>query len=589
MKRFTIICGIAALVMASACSKINEKENQTSSQTITCIAPNDGTKSYVDGLNVKWQEGDEVIVIENGYTTEAGNAYYQLSSGANTTSAKFTKKSGRNIAAGTNVTAFSFKKYFWVGDKYYYDIPNNPELVAYSAPNASPVQQYVPMIAKNIQMGAPFVFEHLASAIRLKITNNYGTPVTITEITISSDQASISGRRELNPADWSEKIYATYKYNITSSGTVALEVGETKFVDFIVSKETQTNLKVMISTNVDKKFVYKKASFTPQVGTIHSFTTSLDDAHIHSAEYLIRVDNAGEFVPYDIEGPFPSTPTTKIELQSKDGVQMDKSGLSLLTSKIKNLSTTSIDIDLTGVKTAFTEFPQNVMTVLGTKLNNLYLPLTVTSLPAYGAILTGCTNAKLHIHKNITKVGWIQWGGTVVKGNALNEGAGFFVDGDNPNYSSAGGVLYSKDRKTLIERIAFKTDDEGTVVIPEGVTTLAEYALSNHPFVTSYTFPSTLTTIKGSVFYSTASLVEMVFTSPNAPTVGCELNDNSGYIIIDTGNADQDNKSLAGYQKAFAGKLKNWTIKTKAAVQAMQNAVIDNLSSNNEEYSNNLW
>ena len=135
--------------MASACSKINEKENQTSSQTITCIAPNDGTKSYVDGLNVKWQDGDEVIVIENGYTTEAGNAYYKLSSGANTTSAEFTKKSGRDIAAGTDVTAFSFKKYYWVGDKYYYDIPNNPELVAYSAPNASPVQQYVPMIAKN--------------------------------------------------------------------------------------------------------------------------------------------------------------------------------------------------------------------------------------------------------------------------------------------------------------------------------------------------------------------------------------------------------------------------------------------------------
>lgn len=603
MKRFTIICGIAALIMASACSKINEKENQTSSQTITCIAPNDGTKSYVDGLNVKWQEGDQVIVIDNGYITEViekgntivenDNAYYQLSSGANTTSAKFTKKSGRNITAGTNVTAFSFKKYYWVGNKYYYDIPNNPELVAYSAPNASPVQQYVPMIAKNIQMGDPFVFEHLASAIRLKITNNYGTPVTITEITISSDQASISGRRELNPADWSEKIYATYKYNIISSGTVALEVGETKFVDFIVSKETQTNLKVMISTNVDKKFVYKKASFTPQVGKIHSFATSLDNTHLHTAGYTISIDGA-DFVPYDIEGPFPSTPTTSVVLKSNDGVQMDKSGLELLTSKIKGLSTTSIDVDLRGVETAFTEFPQNVMTVLGTKLNNLYLPLTVTSLPAYGAILTGCTNAKLHIHKNITKVGWIQWGGTIVKGNALNDEAGFYVDGDNPYYSAKDGVLYSKPEEgkefgeTLIERIAFKTDGEGTVVIPEGVTTLDQYALSNHKFVLSYTFPSTLTTFKSDVFYSTAALVEMVFKSPNPPTLGCALNDNTGYIIIDTGDKEQDNASLALYQSAWAGKLKNWTIKTKAAVQTTQNAVIDNLSSNNE-YSNNLW
>lgn len=572
--------------MASACSKINEKENQTSSQTITCIAPNDGTKSYVDGLNVKWQEGDEVIVIENGFTTKAGNAYYQLSSGANTTSAKFTKKSGRNIAAGTDVTAFSFKKYYWVGNKYYYDIPNNPELVAYSASNDSPVQQYVPMIAKNIKMGDSFKFEHLASAIRLKITNTYGTPVTITEITISSDESTLSGRRELNPADWSETTYTTYKYDISSSGTVALEAGETKIVEFIVSKETQTNLKVMISTD-DNKFVYKKSSFTPKVGKIHSFATSLDDAHIHSAEYVINVDGAG-FVPYDIEGPFPSTPTTSIVLKSNDGVQMDKSGLSLLTNKIKALSTTSIDIDLRDVKTTFTEFPKNVMTVLGTKLNNLYLPLTVKTLPSHGAILTGCTNAKLHIHKNITKVGWIQWGGTVAKGNALNDGAGFYVDDNNPNYSSAGGVLYSKDGKTLIERIAFKTDDQGSVVIPEGVTTLDQYALSNHPFVLSYTFPSTLTTFKSEVFYSTAALVEMVFKSPNPPTLGCTLNDNTGYIIIDTGNEAQDNASLALYQTAWAGKLKNWTIKTKAAVQATQNAVINDLSSNNE-YSNNLW
>lgn len=586
MKRFTIICGIAALVMASACSKINEKENQSSSQTITCIAPNDGTKSYVDGLKVKWQEGDEVVVSENGITTDSGNAFFTLSSGANTTSAEFTYKSGNVIAAGKDVTAFSFKKYYWVGNKYYYDIPNNPELVAYSESNNSPVQQYVPMIAKNIKMGDSFVFEHLASVIRLKITNTYSTSVTITDIIITSDESTISGRRELNPADWSEKTYSLNSYDITSSGTVTLEAKQTKMVDFIVSKETQTNLKVKIVTE-GKKFIYKKASFTPQVGKIHSFATSLDDAHSPTAEYTINIDGAG-FVPYNVEAPFPSTPTESVVLKSNPGVKMDLGEVRLLTNKIKALATTSIDVDLRDVETTFTEFPQNVMTVLKTKLNHLYLPLTVTTLPQMGAILSGCTNAKLHIHKNITKVGWIQWGGTILKVDALNDGAGFYVDGDNPNYSAKDGVLYSKNGETLIERIAAKADATGTVVIPEGVTTLDEYALSNHPFVLSYTFPSTLTTIKGHVFYSTASLVEMVFKSPEPPTLGCDLNNNSGYIIIDTGNDEQDNKSLALYQTAWASKLKNWKIKTKRGVQATQNAIINDLSSNNE-YSNNLW
>lgn len=587
MKRFAILFGIAAVALASACNKLNETENLSSSQTITCVAPNDDTKSYIDGLNVKWQEGDEVVVIENGYTTDAGNAYYKLSSGANTTSAEFAKSSGRDITKGSDVTAFSFKKYFWVSNKYYYDIPNNPELVAYSASNDSPVQQYVPMIAKNVKMGDPFVFEHLASAIRLKITNSYSDPVTITGISITSNESTLTGRRELNPADWSEKTYSAYIYGITSTGNVSLAAGETKIVDFIVSKETQTSLRVEIKTEGDTKYIFKKASFTPKVGTIHSFATTLDDAHKNTFSYSISIDG-GAVVPYDIGLEFPSTPTSSVALYSNEGVTMSKSELITLADNLNALSTQSIDLNLSGVSTDFTEFPQRVISRLGSKLNNLYLPLTVTTLPQYGDIVRGCTNAKLHIHKNITKIGWIQWGGTVSKGNALNAGAGFFVDDDNPNYSSKDGVLYSKDGKTLIERIAFKTDDKGTVEIPEGVTTLDTYALSNHQFVLSYTFPSTLTTFKGEVFYGTAALVELVFKSPNPPTLGCALNDNTGYIIIDTGNEAQDNASLTLYQTDWAGKLKNWTIKTKGGIMAKPSATITNLTSNNE-YSTSLW
>lgn len=587
MKKSILLFGIVALVLSTACSKINEKENLTANQTITCVAPNDGTKSYVDGLNVKWQEGDEVIVIENGYTTDAGNAYYKLSSGENTTSAKFTKSSGRDITDGTSVTAFSFLKYYWVGGKYYYDIPNNPELVAYSASNDSPVQQYVPMIAKNVTMGEPFVFEHLASAIRLRITNSYSTPITITGITMSSNESTLSGRRELNPADWSEKTYSAYIYGITSTGNVTLAAGETKIVDFIVSKEPQTSLKVEIRTDGDIKYLYKKATFTPKIGTIHSFATTLDDAHKSSYGYTISIDG-GASVPYEIGLAFPSTPTSSVALNSNPGIKMDKSELITLVNSLKALSTKSIDLDLKGVTYCTTEFPSGVVGGLGTKLNHLYLPLNITTLPQYGAIVRGCTNAKLHIHSGITKIGWIQWGGTLQKSEALNDGAGFFVDDDNPNYSSKNGVLYSKDGKTLVERIPAKADSVGTVIIPEGVTTLASYALSNHPFVTSYTFPSTITTFNSDVFYSTASLVELIFKSPTPPTLGCALNDNTGYIIIDTGNEEQDNASLALYQTAWAGKLKNWTIKTKGGIMASPSAAISDLSSN-DEYSSDLW
>lgn len=579
--------------MASACSKINEKENQTSSQTITCIAPNDGTKSYVDGLNVKWQDGDEVIVIEKGYTTEAGNAYYTLSSGANTTSAEFKKTSGKDIDKGADVTAFSFKKYFWVGNKYYYDIPNNPELVAYSASNDSPVQQYVPMIAKNIKMGKSFVFEHLASVIRLKITNSYSAPVTIKTVEITSEESTLSSRRELNPAtDWSEITYSKSGSNITSSGNVVLEAGKTKIVDFIVSKEPQTNLKVTIITTDDNRYIYKKSSFKPVIGKIHSFETSLNEMHHQKLDYSISIDGADP-VPYGIGQQIPLTSTTgsniSIALKSNPGVKIDNADLTTFIKNIKELTTVeSIDVDLRGVETRFTEFPSNIVTALGSKLKDFYLPLTVTTLPTFGKIVTGCTNAKLHIHKDIKQIGWVQWGGPIAKSGALNAGAGFFVDKDNPNYSSKDGVLYSKDGLTMIERIAFKTDDQGSVVIPDGVITLDTYALSNHQFVKSYTFPSSLKEFKKDVLTSTKALVELVFKSKNPPTLGCALNGNQGWIIIDTGDPKQDNESLVLYQKAWGTMLGTWRIKTKEGVEANQNAVITNLSSK-DEYSSKLW
>ena len=152
-------------------------------------------------------------------------------------------------------------------------------------------------------------------------------------------------------------------------------------------------------------------------------------------------------------------------------------------------------------------------------------------------------------------------------------------------------MLYSKDGKTLIERIAFQTDDEGSVIIPEGVTTLDLYALSNHRFVTSYTLPTTLEKSNSLVFSYTPALKELVFKSPTAKVVISPLNGNSGVIVIDTGNEATNLASLESYQQAWKTTLdtyKTWTIKTKGQVEATQNAVITNLSSDNV-YSNNLW
>ena len=81
------------------------------------------------------------------------------------------------------------------------------------------------------------------------------------------------------------------------------------------------------------------------------------------------------------------------------------------------------------------------------------------------------------------------------------------VSENNQHYMSENGVLFSKDKKTLIKYPQAKTDTE--YVIPDSVTTFGDIAFHDCIFLTSITIPDSVTNIGNSVFNSCVNLVSV--------------------------------------------------------------------------------
>ena len=83
MKIRHIICMALLMAVAGACKKNQETSSFSASIEI------DESKTYLDGMKVKWSAGDQIIVYGNG-----DSKTYGLSAGANTQTGTFTTTGG---------------------------------------------------------------------------------------------------------------------------------------------------------------------------------------------------------------------------------------------------------------------------------------------------------------------------------------------------------------------------------------------------------------------------------------------------------------------------------------------------------------
>lgn len=72
------------------------------------------------------------------------------------------------------------------------------------------------------------------------------------------------------------------------------------------------------------------------------------------------------------------------------------------------------------------------------------------------------------------------------------------VDNDNPDYCDIDGVLYSKDKKTLIRYPRGKTDS--TYLFPNEIEAFEELAIWGNPYLTNLTIPDNITSLRLAIY-----------------------------------------------------------------------------------------
>lgn len=127
---------------------------------------------------------------------------------------------------------------------------------------------------------------------------------------------------------------------------------------------------------------------------------------------------------------------------------------------------------------------------------------TVRNIQQYA--FYNCPDLKaIIIPSTVTSIAMINWNGNVSCFNNCTSLKTFIVSADNPNYSAVGGVLFNKDKTTLLKCPQAKS---GEYTIPSTVNTINDYAFSECSNITSISLPNSITSIGASAFSGCTSL-----------------------------------------------------------------------------------
>ena len=148
-----------------------------------------------------------------------------------------------------------------------------------------------------------------------------------------------------------------------------------------------------------------------------------------------------------------------------------------------------------------------------TSLTSITIPNSVTSIGdnAFG----NCTSlTSITIPNSVTSIG----NNAFIGCKSLTS---INVDSNNPNYSSVDGVLFYKDKTTLIQYPIGNTRSEYT--IPNSVTSIGNQAFYNCTSLTSVTIGNSVTSIGRLAFAGCDKLVDVYCYATTPP----EINENS--------------------------------------------------------------
>ena len=175
--------------------------------------------------------------------------------------------------------------------------------------------------------------------------------------------------------------------------------------------------------------------------------------------------------------------------------------------------------------------------------------ITLQNIPEPGKIGYNPSITSIIIPKNVENID-----AQLFKGNSLQE---IIVDNENKCYSSVNGVLFDKDKKTII---AYPTGKSGeNYEIPDSVTTIGDYAFAGCRGLTSITIPDSVTSIGEGAFGGCTGLTSIVIPEgvkeiKENPFLMCyslqgiEVNEKNKYYLSENGIIfDKDKKTIIAY------------------------------------------
>ena len=170
------------------------------------------------------------------------------------------------------------------------------------------------------------------------------------------------------------------------------------------------------------------------------------------------------------------------------------------------------------------------------KLTRIDIPNKVTKLN--DNTFANCTSLKnVSIGSGCTSISTIAF----INAYSIDEIA---VAEDNKNFTVVDGVLYNKDKTTLV---LYPKNRSGEFAVPDTVTTIADYAFDNSPNLTKVTIGKNVKTIGTGAFRNCKSLETVVFEDSDTvqKTIGDYAFNNCPVLsTVDFGNAV---KSIGNY------------------------------------------